>query len=87
MRALDDRMACLLGQHGQISLGTRLERALSMAIEVETLARMYVHALALGEPPVLPDEEMERVIAQMKRMSYGLGPEPEGASDLAHEKG
>lgn len=80
--ALEDRMACLLGQHGQISLGTSLEGALWMAIEVETLSRMYVQALALGEPPVLSDEEMARVIGQMKRMSYGLGPEEEGANDV-----
>ncbi len=74
-------MACLLGQHGQISLGTTLDAALWMAVEVETLARMYVQALALGEPPVLPDAEMDRVIAQMRRMSYGLGPEDVGEKD------
>lgn len=79
--ALQDRMACLLGQHGQISLGTTLDAALWMAVEVETLARMYVQALALGEPPVLPDAEMDRVIAQMRRMSYGLGPEDVGEKD------
>ena len=81
--ALDGRLACLLGQHGQIALGKTLEGALWMASEVETLARLYVQALSIGEPPVLPDDEMERVIAQMKRMSYGLGPEPEGANDVA----
>lgn len=86
IEALEGRMACLLGQHGQISLGTTLEGALWMAVEVETLARMYVQALALGEPPVLPDDEMERVIAQMKRMSYGLGPEEEGANDVARPR-
>lgn len=86
IEALEERMACLLGQHGQISLGTTLEGALWMAVEVETLARMYVQALALGEPPVLPDDEMERVIAQMKRMSYGLGPEEEGANDVARPR-
>jgi L-fuculose-phosphate aldolase len=86
IEALEGRMACLLGQHGQISLGTTLEGALWMAVEVETLARMYVQALALGEPPVLPEEEMERVIAQMKRMSYGLGPEEEGANDVARPR-
>ncbi|MFD9899442.1 hypothetical protein [Mesorhizobium sp. NPDC059025] len=26
---------------------------------------------ALGEPPILPEDEMERVIEQMRRMSYG----------------
>jgi L-fuculose-phosphate aldolase len=84
--ALQDRMACLLGQHGQISLGTTLEGALWMAIEVETLSRMYAQALTLGEPPILPDEEMDRVIAQMKRMSYGLGPEGDGVNDVARPR-
>lgn len=86
LEALEDRMACLLGQHGQIALGATLDAALWMAIEVETLARMYQQALVLGEPPVLPDDEMARVIAQMKRMSYGLGPEEEGANDIARPR-
>lgn len=84
--ALKDRKACLLGQHGQISLGADLEAALWLAIEVETLSRMYVQALTLGEPPVLSDEEMARVIDQMKRMSYGLGPEAEGSNDIARPR-
>ena len=84
--ALQDRMACLLGQHGQISLGTTLEGAFWMAVEVETLSRMYAQALTLGEPPILPDEEMDRVIAQMKRMSYGLGPEGDGVNDVARPR-
>ncbi len=86
LKALDGRSACLLGQHGQISLGKTLEQALWLAIEVETLSRMYVQVLTLGEPPILPDEEMERVIAQMKRMSYGLGPEAEGSNDVARPR-
>ncbi len=79
--ALRDRMACLLGQHGQISLGTSLASALWLGIEVETISRLYVQALALGAPPVLDDAEMARVIGQMQRMSYGLGPEPEDSTD------
>lgn len=82
LKALDGRFACLLGQHGQISLGKDLEQALWLAIEVETLSRMYVQVLTLGEPPILPDDEMARVLNQMKRMSYGLGPEAEGSNDV-----
>jgi L-fuculose-phosphate aldolase len=78
-----DRKACLLGQHGQISLGETLEAALWLAIEVETLSRIYAQALTLGEPPVLPDDEMARVIEQMRRMSYGLAPDAEGTNDVA----
>jgi L-fuculose-phosphate aldolase len=86
IEALEGRKACLLGQHGQIALGKTLDAALWMAVEVETLARMYQQACVLGEPPVLPDDEMERVIAQMTRMSYGLGPEEDGANDVARPR-
>ena len=86
LRALDGRLACLLGQHGQIALGKTMESALWMATEIETLSRLYVQALPLGEPPVLSDEEMEKVIDQMKRMSYGQGPEPEGSNDVARPR-
>lgn len=84
--ALEDRRACLLGQHGQIAIGKTLDETLWLATEVETLARLYVQALPLGEPPVLSDEEMSRVIDQMQRMSYGHGPEPEGSNDVARKR-
>ena len=83
LQALDGHLACLLGQHGQISLGASLPRALALAVEVETLARMYVQALVLGEPPVLDDAEMGRVIEQMRRMSYGMAPDLDGVNDVA----
>ena len=81
--ALDGRMACLLAQHGQISLGKNVDGALAMAIEVESLAKIYINACALGEPPVLSDSEMDRVLEQMKRMSYGKSPEADDAGDTA----
>jgi L-fuculose-phosphate aldolase len=84
--ALKDRLACLLGQHGQISLGKTLEAALWLGIEIETLSRMYVQALTIGEPPVLPDDEMDRVIEQMRRMSYGHAPDAEGVNDVARPR-
>lgn len=71
LAALEGRRACLLGQHGTISLGATPAAALALAVEVETLARLYVQALVLGEPPVLPDEEIARVMARMKGIGYG----------------
>ena len=47
---------------------------------------MYVQALTLGEPPVLPDDEMARVIEQMRKMSYGHAPDAEGVNDIARPK-
>jgi L-fuculose-phosphate aldolase len=86
--ALEGRFACLLGQHGQISLGKSPADALRLAMEVETLSRLYVQALSLGlgEPPVLDDAEMARVIEQMRRMSYGLPPDLEGVNDTARPR-
>jgi L-fuculose-phosphate aldolase len=86
LEALQDRLACLLGQHGQISLGKTLASALALGIEVETISRLYVQALTLGEPPILSDEEMERVLTQMKQMSYGQAPDLEGVNDVARPK-
>ena len=71
LEALEGRDACLLAHHGVIALGTTLARALALAVEVENLARMYVYAHTLGQPPILSDEEMARVMEQMRRKDYG----------------
>ena len=86
LEALEGRLACLLGQHGQISLGKDLEHALWLGIEVETISRLYVQALTLGDPPILSDEEMERVIRQMRQMSYGQAPDLAGINDVARPR-
>jgi L-fuculose-phosphate aldolase len=67
--ALSGRTACLLSHHGMIAIGASLPAALALAVEVETLAEMYWRALQLGEPELLPDDEMQRVVA--KFASYG----------------
>ena len=67
--ALTGRKACLLSHHGMISAETTLASALALAIEVESLAEMYWRALQIGEPALLPDPEMDRVLA--KFATYG----------------
>lgn len=62
LAALAGRRACLLAHHGVIACGSSLAGAFALAVEVEHLARMYLAACALGEPPALPPEEMARVI-------------------------
>ncbi|MFM7550439.1 MAG: class II aldolase/adducin family protein [Cyanobacteriota bacterium] len=71
VRALEGRLACLLAHHGQVALGRSLDQALNLAIEVETLAAMYLEASRLGEPPLLGEAEMARVLAQMRALLYG----------------
>ena len=70
--ALQDRKACLLAQHGMIAIGAALEKALALAVEMETLAHIYVQALQIGEPAILPDDEMDRVLEKFK--TYGQPP-------------
>jgi|TARA_Y100001933_G_scaffold251919_1_gene290234 L-fuculose-phosphate aldolase len=71
VKALEGRSACLLARHGMVTLGKDLDSALRVAVEVETLARMYLQALQLGEPPVLSKEQMRAVHAQFQGLHYG----------------
>lgn len=65
--ALRGRRACLLAQHGTVALGANLEAALELAVELETLARMYWLALQLGEPARLDAAAMAEVHARFAR--------------------
>jgi L-fuculose-phosphate aldolase len=67
--ALEGRFACLLANHGMIAAGKTLERAVALAVEVESLAEGYWRALQIGEPVILGDAEMDIVIEKFK--SYG----------------
>ena len=70
VQALEGRLACLMAQHGQVAVGPTLDKALALAVEVETLARIYLQALALGEPPLLSGEQMEQVRHQFRTLLY-----------------
>lgn len=69
IEALEDRRACLLANHGMIAVGETLEKALSIAQEVETLCEQYLRALQVGEPYILTKLEMLEV--QEKFKTYG----------------
>jgi L-fuculose-phosphate aldolase len=59
--ALSGGNACLLANHGMVSLGTTLASALRLAAEVETLASQYWHAAQLGTPHILDRAELAEV--------------------------
>ena len=81
LEALKDRTACLLGHHGLLVLADTFEKALWRAVEIESLAKMYVHALAIGEPPRLSEKQMAQVIEQIRRMNYGQAPDLDKVKD------
>ena len=62
VEALDGRRACLMSHHGMIAYGDNLEKALSLAVEVEVLAQQYQLVMQMGEPELLSDKDMEDVM-------------------------
>jgi len=69
--AMQGRRACLMANHGLLASGSSPGSALALAIEVEHLARTYLAALAVGEPEILDEAEMDRVIEKFR--DYGSG--------------
>lgn len=67
--ALEGRKACLLANHGLITVGADLAGAFKLAVEVETLAAMYLRALQVGEPVLLDEAEMAVVLEKFR--TYG----------------
>ena len=70
LAALADRSCCLLANHVMIATGANLAKAMWLAVELETIARQYYLALAIGGPVILPDAEIAQVKERFK--GYGL---------------
>ena len=70
IKALKDRLACLLANHGLIALGDDLNGALALALEVETLCEQYTYAQLLGGPHILSKSQMDEVLEKFQ--GYGV---------------
>lgn len=69
LKALQGRSACLMANHGMTVFGRNLAQALAHAIELEELCEQYWRALQIGQPRLLPADEMQRVLE--KFATYG----------------
>jgi L-fuculose-phosphate aldolase len=69
VRALEDRTACLLGNHGAVTYAPTLKAAYAQAGYLEWICEVYLRASA-GNPRLLPPEEIERV--REKLATYGV---------------
>ncbi|MBZ8132065.1 class II aldolase/adducin family protein [Afifella sp. IM 167] len=74
--ALAGRRGCLLANHGMIAIGADLEKAMWLAVELETLAKQYFHTLLIGGPVLLSEAE----IAEAAEAMAGYGPAAEGTA-------
>ena len=65
IRAMKNRKACLLSNHGQIAIGNDIHEAFELAQEVEFLCECYYKCILLGKPEIISYEEMQKVIEKI----------------------
>lgn len=68
-KAMKDRRAVLLANHGLVAGAETLEKAFSITEEIEYVAELYYRTKGMGEPVILDDEEMAHMAKKFK--SYG----------------
>ena len=71
LKALRQRNACLIGNHGQITFSENLSKAFELAEEVENLSNQYIKALKIGKPKILSSNEMNKVLSKAKNYKRG----------------
>lgn len=68
--AMIDRKAVLLANHGLLAGGKDLLNAFNITEEIEYCAEIYYRTKCIGEPVILPDEEMSLMLEKFK--TYGI---------------
>jgi L-fuculose-phosphate aldolase len=71
LKALKNRSACLIGNHGQIAFSKNLSKAFELAEEVENLSNQYITSLKIGMPKILSLKEMNKVLSKAKNYKRG----------------
>lgn len=69
LAAIGNYNACLMANHGIVTVGTNIESAFAAAEELELVSRIYYQAKSMGEPVILSDEEMKIIGEKFK--TYG----------------
>ncbi len=65
LAALTNRRACLLANHGQLTVASTPAQALMLAKNVEALSGRYLQATAAGKPALLSPHEMDGVLEML----------------------
>ena len=73
LQAIEGRNACLLANHGMICFAAKPERALALAVELESLCQQYILTRQCGSPVSLDQSEMAEILRRFD--TYGKQPE------------
>ena len=71
IKALRNRTACLIANHGQVVYEKNLNAAFELAQEVENICHQYINALRIGIPKILSKKEMKVVLGKFKNYKKG----------------
>ena len=66
IKALENRKACLMSNHGQVAFEKSLDKAFELAQEIENICHQYINALRIGVPKILSNNEMNKILGQIK---------------------
>lgn len=68
-KAMEDKYACFLANHGLLTCSYDLANAFSIAEETERMAEVYWRSKSVGEPKILADAEVDFMLEKFK--TYG----------------
>jgi L-fuculose-phosphate aldolase len=71
VEALAGRSAALMANHGSVTTGATLEKAVENALLLEWLCAVYRRACAVGKPRVLDEEQQAAVVTAAVERKYG----------------
>jgi L-fuculose-phosphate aldolase len=71
LEALEGRTAALMANHGAITHGADLDKAVELALLLEWACTVYWRAAAVGEPRVLDEGERQAVVEAAVARNYG----------------
>jgi L-fuculose-phosphate aldolase len=72
LTAMESRTAALMKNHGTLNCGPSLAGALDGALLLEWACSLYWHAVQIGEPAVLTEEQLADVARQVQELGYGV---------------
>jgi L-fuculose-phosphate aldolase len=69
INAIGSYNACLLANHGLVTVGNNMATAFAAAEEIELVSQIYFQTRSMGQPVILDDAEMEIIAEKFK--TYG----------------
>lgn len=66
IKALENRKACLIENHGQVATEKTIELAFELAQEIENISNLYLNCLMIGNPKILSKSQINNVLIKIK---------------------